>query len=398
LRFVCRKFFNQQAREREALTTPAIHSYVVGAPPTMANVNGRGVSLEVSRISKSFGLSRVVQDVSLTVAGGTFLTLLGPSGSGKTTTLRMIAGFEEPTDGDIRVGGKSLRGQPAHKRNIGVVFQQYALFPHLTVFKNVAYPLEMRGCSRSEINRRVAWALDLVRLSGFESRRPSQLSGGQQQRVALARAVVFEPTVLLMDEPMGALDKRLREVMQVEIRHLQQKLGITTISVTHDQVEALVMSDVIAVMNAGAIQQVGTPLEIYQRPANRFVADFIGESNLLSGAIEAIRDSEITFRTEKGLTVQAVTMAEQRPSGSGFLVIRPEHVRLGSAAERAQNSYPAEVRDIHYVGDLVKYRVRLSSDDELIAKTLTTSTGRPWQTGDDIAIGWSSEDCFIVQS
>src|SRR2546428_5589183 len=243
----------------------------------------RAATLEVRGLVKAFGETRVVDDVSFKIDSGMLLTLLGPSGSGKTTTLRMIAGFEEPTSGEIRVGGELITDTPAHKRNIGVVFQQYALFPHLTVFQNVAYPLEMRRRSKAETRTRVEAALGLVRRQGFESRYPKQLSGGQQQRVALARAIVFEPPVLLMDEPLGALDKRLREVMQVEIRHLQKQLGITTVSVTHDQVEALVMSDVIAVLDGGALQQIGPPLEVYRRPANQFVADFIGESDLLSG-------------------------------------------------------------------------------------------------------------------
>lgn len=251
----------------------------------VADFKIRGAPLEVRQLSKMFGATRVVDDLSFRVEGGAFLTLLGPSGSGKTTTLRMIAGFEDPTEGEIRVADDVVTEAPAHKRNIGVVFQQYALFPHLTVFQNIAYPLEMRKRAKGEIRRRVESVVALVRLQGFESRYPKQLSGGQQQRVALARAIVFEPPVLLMDEPLGALDKRLREVMQVEIRHLQRQLGITTVSVTHDQIEALVMSDVIAVLDRGRLQQIAPPLEAYQRPANQFVADFIGESNLLSGTM-----------------------------------------------------------------------------------------------------------------
>ena len=214
-----------------------------------------GASLEARGLSKAFGGARVVSDVSFRVEGGALLTLLGPSGSGKTTTLRMIAGFEDPDAGQILVADEDITERPAHRRNIGVVFQQYALFPHLTVSQNVAYPLEMRRYGRAEIRSRVGAALDLVRLQGYETRYPRQLSGGQQQRVALARAIVFEPPVLLMDEPLGALDKRLRETMQVEVRRLQQQLGITTVSVTHDQVEALVMSDLIAVMDGGVLHQ-----------------------------------------------------------------------------------------------------------------------------------------------
>src|SRR5262245_46958520 len=230
----------------------------------------RGATLEVERLAKTFGGHRVVDDLSFRIESGMFLTLLGPSGSGKTTTLRMIGGFEEPTAGEILVAGQPITRRPAHKRNIGVVFQQYALFPHLTVFGNVAYPLEMRRRSRREIRSRVEAALGLVRLHGFESRYPRQLSGGQQQRVALARAIVFEPPVLLMDEPLGALDKRLREAMQLELKRLQSRLGVTVIYVTHDQEEALTLSDRIAVMNRGRIEQLGDPAELYERPRTAF--------------------------------------------------------------------------------------------------------------------------------
>src|SRR5438094_297054 len=332
--------------------------------------------LEVRRLSKAFGGSRVVDDVSFAVEGGTFLTLLGPSGSGKTTTLRMIAGFEEPTEGDILVAGASITDRPPYRRNIGVVFQQYALFPHLTVFQNVAYPLQMRRTSKADIAERVRRALGLVRLDGFADRYPRQLSGGQQQRVALARAIVFEPPVLLMDEPLGALDKRLREDMQVELRHLQRELGITTVSVTHDQVEALVMSDVIAVLDGGRLQQVGPPLDVYRRPANQFVADFIGESNLLSGSVSDASGGEALFTTTKGLTVRLAAEPGARPAGAGHMVVRPESVRLGAGAEGAANRYHAEIVEVLYVGDLVKYRVLMDGGDELVAKTLAPSAGQ----------------------
>jgi putative spermidine/putrescine transport system ATP-binding protein len=347
-----------------------------------------GAPLQVRRLSKAFGGTRVVDDVSFSVEGGTFLTLLGPSGSGKTTTLRMIAGFEEPTEGDILVGGASITDRPPHRRNIGVVFQQYALFPHLTVFQNVAYPLQMRHTSKPDIAERVRRALGLVRLDGFADRYPRQLSGGQQQRVALARAIVFEPPVLLMDEPLGALDKRLREDMQVELRHLQRELGITTVSVTHDQVEALVMSDVIAVLDGGRLQQLGPPLEVYRRPANQFVADFIGESNLLSGTLA----DDAVFTSAKGLRVQTGAGA----SGAAHLVVRPEYVRLGPAAAGRANRYQAEVLELLYVGDLVKYRLLVDQRDELVAKALAPSVDQPWKTGQQLTVGWDPADCLTV--
>ncbi len=354
-----------------------------------------GARLEVRGLSKAFGGGRVVDDVSFEVEGGGFLTLLGPSGSGKTTTLRMIAGFEEPTAGDILVADAPITDRPPYRRNIGVVFQQYALFPHLTVFQNVAYPLQMRRAPRTDIAERVRRTLGLVRLEDFADRYPRQLSGGQQQRVALARAIVFEPPVLLMDEPLGALDKRLREDMQVEIRHLQRELGITTVSVTHDQVEALVMSDVIAVLDGGRLQQIGPPLEVYRRPANQFVADFIGESNLLSGSLEAV-GGEVVFTTAKGLRVRLAPGAAT--SGPAHLVVRPEYVCLGPAAAARGNQYPAEVLELLYVGDLVKYRLLLDQRDELIAKTLAPSVDQPWKTGQQLTVGWDPADCLTVNS
>jgi putative spermidine/putrescine transport system ATP-binding protein len=279
------------------------------------------------------------------------------------------------------------------------VFQQYALFPHLTVSQNVAYPLEMRRYSRAEIRSRVGAALDLVRLQGYETRYPRQLSGGQQQRVALARAIVFEPPVLLMDEPLGALDKRLRETMQVEVRRLQQQLGITTVSVTHDQVEALVMSDLIAVMDGGVLHQLASPLEVYQRPATQFVADFIGESNLLVGALSEAAGGALIFMTAKGLRIQTQGGAgATRLAGATHLIIRPEHVRIGPDAERAANRYVAEVLEALYVGDLVKYRVVAETGDELWAKTLAPATGQRWSKGQRVTVGWEPGDSLTVSA
>ena len=361
-----------------------------------ARLHIRAAALEVRNLSKAFGATRVVSDVSFRVAGGSLLTLLGPSGSGKTTSLRMISGFEEPTEGQILVADVDITERPAHKRNIGVVFQQYALFPHLTVFQNIAYPLEMRRSGKAEIRSRVEAALDLVRLQGYEARYPHQLSGGQQQRVALARAIVFEPPVLLMDEPLGALDKRLRETMQVEVRRLQQQLGITTVSVTHDQVEALVMSDVIAVMDGGVLHQLGSPLEVYQRPATQFVADFIGESNLLVGSLSEVETGRLTFTTAKGLRIR--TDGGAGGAAAAHIVIRPEHVRIGADADHALNRYAAEVLEVLYVGDLVKYRVVAETGDELWAKTLAPSTGLRFRPGQSVTVGWDPSDSLTVSA
>ena len=360
----------------------------------------RGAPLEVQGLSKSFGPTRVVSNVSFRVEGGGLVTLLGPSGSGKTTTLRMIAGFEDPTEGHVLVADENITDRPAHRRNIGVVFQQYALFPHLTVFENVSYPLQMRRRGKAEIRGRVEAALELVRLSGYEARYPRQLSGGQQQRVALARAIVFEPPVLLMDEPLGALDKRLRETMQIEVRRLQQQLGITTVSVTHDQVEALVMSDLIAVMDGGVLHQLAPPLEVYQRPATQFVADFIGESNLLTGAVTEPGAEPLTFTTAKGLVIrtQGGTDGGLRRDLAAHIVIRPEHVRIGPPADGAVNRYSAEVLEVLYVGDLLKYRVVVETGDELWAKTLAPATGQRWVKGQRVTVGWDPADSLTVSA
>ncbi|MDQ2805105.1 MAG: ATP-binding cassette domain-containing protein, partial [Pseudomonadota bacterium] len=252
------------------------------APPPIVTFRG---------VSKSYdGLARVVHSLDLDIARGEFLTLLGPSGSGKTTSLMMLAGFEAPSEGDITLNGRSLASVPPHRRNIGMVFQSYALFPHLTVAGNLAYPLRMRRLPKSEIAPRVARALDMVRLGAFAGRQPASLSGGQQQRVALARALVFEPDLILMDEPLGALDKQLREHMQIEIKHLQRQLGVTVVYVTHDQSEALTMSDRVAVFNAGRIEQIDPPTQLYEAPQTEFVARFVGESNTLRGTLRDAAD------------------------------------------------------------------------------------------------------------
>lgn len=352
-------------------------------------------ALEVKHLDKIFGANKVVSDVSFTLAGGELLTLLGPSGSGKTTTMRMVAGFERPSAGMIRLGGDDIIEQPVHRRNIGVVFQQYALFPHLSVFRNVAYPLEMRRMGSAEITRRVDAALAMVRLTSFEGRLPRELSGGQQQRVALARAIVFEPRLLLMDEPMGALDKRLRELMQVEIRDLQRQLGITTVSVTHDQVEALVMSDVIAVLDGGVLQQLGKPLDVYQRPANRFVADFLGESNLLEIGRWDMCEGRAAAVSKRGLRTFADSHIAANGQPSTWLIIRPENIGIGATAEALANRCDGEVTETLYVGDLVKYKVVVEGGDQLTVKALASS-GEPKAIGSRVSVGWRSEHCLPV--
>src|SRR6476469_412064 len=280
-------------------------------------------------IGKTYdGVARIVDRLDLDIERGEFLTLLGPSGSGKTTTLMMLAGFETPTEGEIRLDGKPLSKLPPYKRSIGMVFQNYALFPHMSVAENIAFPLSVRAISASEIATRVERALDMVQLLGLGARKPAQLSGGQQQRVAVARALVFEPALVLMDEPLGALDKQLREQMQLEVRRLHRRLGVTMIYVTHDQHEALTMSDRIAVFHRGRVQQLDAPEHIYERPANAFVARFIGENNRFDGRLEGVEGDRCTVRIEADACVEG-TLARALPAGSGVCVsLRPERVQI----------------------------------------------------------------------
>ena len=369
--------------------------------PNASDAERTGSSVVVESLAKAFGGVRVVDGVSFVLEPGQLLTLLGPSGSGKTTTMRMVAGLEEPTEGRILVGGEDVTRKAAHRRNIGMVFQQYALFPHLNVFQNVAYPLEMRRLPRIKIREMVTEALRLVRMSDFEMRHPRQLSGGQQQRVALARAIVFRPPVLLMDEPMGALDKRLRELMQVEIRQLQQQLGITTISVTHDQVEALVMSDLVAVMDGGRLQQIGTPADLYRRPANRFVADFVGESNILDGALASTNGETALFRSCSGLELRCRPARSDVSLSAGHsaqVVVRPESIRFvgPEGAQLEETIVRSRVLHSLYVGDMMRFRIRLESGDEMSVKSLMSAEAGRIRAGDDVSIAWRHEDCLLL--
>jgi spermidine/putrescine ABC transporter ATP-binding subunit len=310
--------------------------------------------LSLRALSKSYGSTRAVADVDLDVAAGELVTLLGPSGSGKTTILMAVAGFVEPDVGDIAVAGRSLRGVPPYRRNVGVVFQQYALFSHLTVSRNVAYPLAVRRVPKAEQRGAVSEALELVRLSGLGDRYPRELSGGQQQRVALARALVFRPPILLMDEPLGALDRKLRAEMQLEIRDIQRQLNITTVYVTHDQDEALTLSDRIAVVHEGRIVQIGTPREVYERPQNVFVARFLGDSNLLPGRVTMKEDSRLVVRSGE-LTLR-VRAADFRDGEEMWILVRPELIRLDTPG--AEDGYPALVEEVLYLGATVRLTVR----------------------------------------
>jgi len=323
------------------------------------------VLVEVRHVSKRYGAVSAVDDVSLDIYEGEFLTLLGPSGSGKTTALMLIAGFEELTAGEILIRGRSIAALPPEKRDIGMVFQNYALFPHLRVFDNVAFPLRMRGAARSEIAQRVRESLRAVRLEGFEQRLPRQLSGGQQQRVALARALVYRPSILLMDEPLAALDKKLREQMQVELKAIQRELGVSTLYVTHDQKEALALSDRIAVMKAGRLVQVGAPIDLYDRPADRFTAEFVGEANLIEGLVTAVGDRLVHVRVGERLDVAAEPCGDVTVGRRVGLMIRPEAVEARERPEGTPNEWPGVVREVVFLGDLVRCVVRIGDSVSL---------------------------------
>ncbi|HEY7678655.1 MAG TPA: ABC transporter ATP-binding protein [Candidatus Methylomirabilis sp.] len=325
--------------------------------------------VELLGLGRNYGPVAAVDGIDLTAFAGEFLSLLGPSGCGKTTTLNLIAGFIEPTRGRILIDGEDVTGVPAYRRGLGVVFQNYALFPHMTVFENIAFGLRMRGAGRAERERRVAEALALVRLEGYARARPAELSGGMQQRVALARALVFHPRVLLLDEPLAALDKKLREEMRAELREIQRAVRITTIFVTHDQEEALGVSDRIAVMGRGRIQQVGTPREIYGRPAARFVADFIGASNLLPVRVVAVRDGEAEVELEGAgrLRVRGGGAGGAlAPGGRLDLLIRPERIALLPVDAGGPNTFPAGILSLTYLGRHTEVRVELRGGPRLL--------------------------------
>jgi spermidine/putrescine ABC transporter ATP-binding subunit len=351
----------------------------------------------LSGVEKRFDNVGAVCGVSLDIRSGEFLTLLGPSGSGKTTTLMMIAGFEAPTAGDIAIDGRSVVAVPPHRRNIGMVFQSYALFPHLTVAENIGFPLKQRGVDRATRARLVAESLELVRLPGYQARYPRQLSGGQQQRVALARAIVFQPRLLLMDEPLGALDKQLRESLQLEMRRLHADLGITFVYVTHDQEEALTMSDRVAVMSEGLIAQVGTPEELYDRPCNRFVASFIGESNFLPCIVRGAQDGVVA--ADCGAAMLRSTAAMRVTAGDAITMsIRPERIRFAdtpSAADR-ENRVPATVTEAVFTGERRRYVCQTDSDVVIVLKEPSGATIRPRVVGERVELTWPIADTVIV--
>jgi spermidine/putrescine ABC transporter ATP-binding subunit len=348
-------------------------------------------------VEKHFDSVGAVRGVSLDIRSGEFLTLLGPSGSGKTTTLMMIAGFETPNAGDIAIDDRSVVALPPHKRNIGMVFQNYALFPHLTVAENIGFPLKQRHVDRAKRARLVAESLELVRLPGYEARYPRQLSGGQQQRVALARAIVFQPRLLLMDEPLGALDKQLRESLQLEMRRLHADLGITFIYVTHDQEEALTMSDRVAVMNEGLIAQVGTPEDLYDRPCDRFVASFIGESNFLTGTVLGREDDLLVV--DCGAAIVRAMAGDGRPcNGDVTITTRPERMhfadRLSEGAR--QNRMMATVMEAVFAGERCRYLCECDRRVTVVIKEPSSAVIPRRAVGERVEIAWSVADTVVV--
>ncbi|MFH1137950.1 MAG: ABC transporter ATP-binding protein [Pseudomonadota bacterium] len=356
-------------------------------------------AVELRGVLKKFNGFTAVERVDLTVSDGHLVTLLGPSGCGKTTILRMIAGLETPTEGDILIKGKRVNDTPIHKRNLGMIFQNYALFPHKNIFDNVAFGLKYRRASREEMKEKVTRALEMVRLPGVEKRMPAQLSGGQQQRIALARAIVIEPDVLLMDEPLSALDENLREEMRREIDRLQMKLGLTTIFVTHDQREALSMSNEIVVMKAGRMQQVGTPEEVYNKPANKFVADFLGHSNFLDAVVAGKKDDFIEVEADRGRRIK-VSQPGEWPAGLPVeLVIRAQKFRIFPRAETPtvgdENLFFGRIKERSYMGGEASYFVELEgSGTEL--HVISMMRAKPFQVGDELALTVAPEFCRLL--
>ena len=360
------------------------------------------ISVKLDQVTKKFGDFTAVHNITLEIADGEFFSMLGPSGCGKTTTLRMIAGFEQPTEGELYIMGQPVAGIPAYRRPVNTVFQNYALFPHMTVAQNVAFGLEMAKVPKADIERRVAEALELVQMSPMSQRKPAQLSGGQQQRVALARALVNRPKVLLLDEPLGALDLKLRKAMQLELKQIQSEVGITFIYVTHDQEEAMTMSNRIAVMSQGLVQQVGTPREVYEHPHNRFVADFIGETNFLEGTVAevngvvklAVGNAHLIGRSDVPLT----------HGQTAYLAIRPEKINISrqdnTAVSKEEDSItiPGKITESIYIGTDTRYRVQLLGNEQLFVRTQNFGNryDATFSVGDEVLLHWPIENARIL--
>lgn len=353
------------------------------------------LSVKVKEVTKKYGDFVALQPTTIDIENGEFFTILGPSGSGKTTLLKTISGFEIPTSGQVFIGDKDVTVAPPHKRNIGMVFQNYALFPHMTVFDNVAFPLKMRKLDKKTIEAKVNEMLDLVHLSNFKKRFPSQLSGGQRQRVALARALVFDPPVLLLDEPLGALDKQLRIQMQLEIKRIQESLNITTISVTHDQEEALTMSSRICIVKDGSIQQVGTPREIYESPSSLFVADFIGEINLIEGEVVGWEDSVAIIKTSNGEIIKSISNNKNLKNVS--FAIRPELIQTVSNINASANVFKGTIQETVYLGESIRCKVE-TEKGEIITIKISSKEFPFINNGQELYFGWEINEGTILDA
>ncbi|MDF2095645.1 ABC transporter ATP-binding protein [Aquibaculum arenosum] len=350
-------------------------------------------------VQKSYdGETLVVKNLNLDIAKGEFVTMLGPSGSGKTTCLMMLAGFETATSGEIMLNGRGINKVAPHKRGIGMVFQNYALFPHMTVAENLAFPLQVRKVSKAETEQKVQRALDMVQLGHLGNRRPAQLSGGQQQRVAVARALVFDPDLVLMDEPLGALDKNLREQMQYEIKHIHESLGVTVVYVTHDQSEALTMSNRIAVFDDGVIQQLAPPPDLYERPLNAFVAAFIGENNQLHGKVVEIKGDDCKVQLDDGSIIHALKVNVDKVGDRTTLSLRPERVAIAPPEGQYPNVFEARVEELIYLGDHIRTRVSLCGTDEFIVKIPNAHAHASIARGETVQVGWAMEDCRALDA
>jgi spermidine/putrescine transport system ATP-binding protein len=359
--------------------------------------------VELQQVTKRFGDFTAVDNVSLEIHDGEFFSLLGPSGCGKTTCLKMIAGFELPTSGAIKIAGETMGDTPPYRRAVNTVFQNYALFPHMTVFENVAFGLEMKRVARAEIKPRVMETLEMVRLPQLADRKPRQLSGGQQQRIALARALVNRPRVLLLDEPLSALDLKLRKAMQLELKALQQQVGITFVFVTHDQEEAITMSDRIAVMSDGVVAQIGEPLEIYERPSNRFVADFIGETNFIEGEVAGIDEAQTIVSLGNGVNVSARGNREVTMGQAVTVAIRPEKISLLPAGSTPNDqTVPAVIQESVYIGTDTRYTVRVAERHAVVARIQNVTSdliaNRPFRPGDQVFLSWTVDSAMVLTS
>jgi mannopine transport system ATP-binding protein len=357
----------------------------------------RGAAIAFANVSKRYGTVSAVDRVSVTIEAGEFVSLLGPSGSGKTTMLMMLAGFENPSEGQLRIGDRDVTHIPPNRRDIGVVFQRYALFPHLTVGQNIAFPLRMRRLSKTEIRRRVADALTLVKLEGFEARFPHQLSGGQQQRVAVARALVFNPSVLLMDEPLGALDKKLRGQMQSEIRRIQRSVGVTTIYVTHDQDEAFGMSDRVAVIHEGRLVQIGSPRELYTKPATPFVADFVGQMNFMDVLVARQHGDTVALAVAPGAVIEALLPPDRRTLTTGQVcraAIRPEHLSLRAPGRNTGPTLRGRIGSVAFLGAFHVCHVSIG-DIQISVHCLASDTSTDFAAGQEVDVTYSPANVIL---